>query len=320
MPRPARPGCRTSGICQPPVHAIALRHLLDRGRERGGADRGVAEAFVGESFDAVAGLAPVARHGPRPRRRRAGRDPPRLGVRVRRLARAGTPPTRGSPPARVPPFVRRDPTHVASPPSGPPTRSTPATCGCIEQKAVGYDDARVRSTDRLPVRDVFFSAVLAAASRGCSPRIGEELAARGDAATELRRAIAARFRAGVASTVDPATGLARDLDLRTGEWLGPLTVAGFAPLVRRWATRTLTRASATCCVGRAAGWATPALRYPLPPSTSPGEPGLPRRAPYWRGPVWPFLNLLLGWACARDGATELRGRAADGLAGAAHPT
>jgi glycogen debranching enzyme len=22
--------------------------------------------------------------------------------------------------------------------------------------------------------------------------------------------------------------------------------------------------------------------------------------------VWPFLNLLLGWACARDGATALR--------------
>src|ERR1700710_29256 len=49
----ARPaGVRTSGICQPPVHAIALRHVLDRGRERGGADREVAEAFARESLDA----------------------------------------------------------------------------------------------------------------------------------------------------------------------------------------------------------------------------------------------------------------------------
>lgn len=32
----ARPaGVKSSGICQPPVHAIAVRHIVDRGRENG---------------------------------------------------------------------------------------------------------------------------------------------------------------------------------------------------------------------------------------------------------------------------------------------
>jgi glycogen debranching enzyme len=48
----------------------------------------------------------------------------------------------------------------------------------------------------------------------------------------------------------------------------------------------------------------PVLRYALPPSTSPDSPDFRRRT-YWRGPVWPFLNLLLGWAAARDQAWEL---------------
>jgi len=49
---PARPaGVKSSGICQPPVHAIAVRHILDRGRENGGSDQVAAERFVEESFD-----------------------------------------------------------------------------------------------------------------------------------------------------------------------------------------------------------------------------------------------------------------------------
>src|SRR5690606_21014081 len=43
---------RTSGICQPPVHAIAVRHILDAGRRSGGSDRAIAEEFVADTFDA----------------------------------------------------------------------------------------------------------------------------------------------------------------------------------------------------------------------------------------------------------------------------
>ena len=48
----------------------------------------------------------------------------------------------------------------------------------------------------------------------------------------------------------------------------------------------------------------PTFRYPLPPSTSPASEDYRPRT-YWRGPVWPFINLLFGWALARDGQRTL---------------
>jgi glucosylglycerate hydrolase len=142
--------------------------------------------------------------------------------------------------------------------------------------------------------------VLAAAAEVLAG-IADELGRPDDAADQL--AVAARFRAGVASTVDPATGLARDYDVHAAEWIGPLTVAGFAPLVAGGKPDLL---AAQRALLRGAAWmGHPALRYPLPTSTSPASPDF-RPSTYWRGPVWPFLNLLLGWACARDGAADLR--------------
>ncbi|MDP8971338.1 MAG: hypothetical protein M3N52_12755, partial [Actinomycetota bacterium] len=44
----------------------------------------------------------------------------------------------------------------------------------------------------------------------------------------------------------------------------------------------------------------PGLRWPLPPSTSPQDPGFRARS-YWRGPVWPVVNWLLWWALRRAG-------------------
>jgi glucosylglycerate hydrolase len=46
------------------------------------------------------------------------------------------------------------------------------------------------------------------------------------------------------------------------------------------------------------------MKFALPPSTSPASAAFRPRT-YWRGPVWPFLNLLLGWASARDGQADL---------------
>jgi glycogen debranching enzyme len=42
----------------------------------------------------------------------------------------------------------------------------------------------------------------------------------------------------------------------------------------------------------------PALKWPLPPSTSPCSPAF-NPACYWRGPVWPVFNWLLTWALRR---------------------
>ncbi len=80
-------------------------------------------------------------------------------------------------------------------------------------------------------------------------------------------------------------------------------MAGFAPLVAGGDPALLSRQRALLLGEQWMGH--PALHLPLPPSTSPVGPDFRRRT-YWRGPVRPFLNLLLGWCAARDSAWHLR--------------
>lgn len=297
---PARPaGYRTSGICQPPVHAIALRHVLDRGKENGGLDALVAREFAAESLDGW-----LAWH----RWLATARDPDGVGlVEIHHSWESGfdNSPRWDGPYSRitagpVPPFARRDTHHVASVAERPSDEEYTRYLWLVEQmRSVGYDDDRVLDVIDFRVRDVFFSAVLAAAAEVLAG-ICDEFDRPDDAAEQ--RGLAARFRAGVSSTVDPATGLARDVDVLAGEWIGPQTVAGFAPLVAGGDAGLL---AAQRALLRGPHWmGHPALRYPLPTSTSPVSPDFRPRT-YWRGPVWPFLNLLLGWAARRDGADDL---------------
>jgi glucosylglycerate hydrolase len=290
---------RTSGICQPPVHAIAVRHILDRGRENGGRDRALTEAFAADTFDGW-----LAWH----RWLARVRDPDGVGlVEIHHGWESGfdNSPRWDGPYSRVTPgplapFVRRDTRYVASPAERPTDLEYARYLWLVEQmRGVDYDDERTREVIGFRVRDVFFSAILASASEALAG-IGDELGRRAESA-ELR-GLAARFRAGVAGTVDPHTGLARDFDVRTGQWIGPLTVAGFAPLVAGAEPAMAARQRALLLGEQWMGH--PALRHPLPPSTAPDSPDFRRRT-YWRGPVWPFLNLLLGWAAARDQAWEL---------------
>ncbi|MFF2346665.1 glycogen debranching protein [Pseudarthrobacter sp. NPDC058119] len=291
----ARPeGIKSSGICQPPVHAIALRHIVDRGRENGGADQEVAEAFLAESFDGW-----LAWH----RWLATVRDPDGVGlVEIHHGWESGfdNSPRWDGPysrivPGTVPPFTRRDTLHVADASERPDDTEYTKYLWLVQQMAgVGFDDAAVQDAVDFRVRDVFFSAILAASSdvlAGLADELGRD-----HEAGELRD-MAARFREGVASTVDPATGLARDYDVLAREWIGTETVSGFAPLVAGGDPALLTAQRELLRGPRWMGF--PGLRFPLPPSTSPASEAFRPRT-YWRGPVWPFLNLLLGWACARD--------------------
>ena len=224
----ARPAhVKSSGICQPPVHAIALRHILDRARENGGTDQAAAEQFLRDSFDGWLAwhrwLADV-------------RDPDRVGlIEIHHGWESGfdnSPrwdgPYAAIQPGHVEPFTRRDTLHVADASERPDNAEYAKYLWLVQQMAaVGFDDQAVRETVDFRVRDVFFSGIMAASSdvlAGLADDIGRPEAA------ELRE-IAARFRAGVAATVDPATGLARDSDVRAGQWIATDTVSGFAPLV-----------------------------------------------------------------------------------------
>ncbi|WP_285318848.1 glycogen debranching protein [Pseudarthrobacter sp. lyk4-40-TYG-27] len=292
-------GIRSSGICQPPVHAIALRHIVDRGRENGGADQEAAEEFLAESFDGW-----LAWH----RWLATVRDPDGVGlVEIHHGWESGfdNSPRWDGPysrivPGTVPAYTRRDVLHVADASERPDDAEYTKYLWLVQQMAeVKFDDAAVQDVVDFRVRDVFFSAIMAASSEvlaGLALELGRE-----QDALELQ-GTAARFRAGVASTVDPETGLARDYDVLAKEWIGTETVSGFAPLVAGGDTALLAAQRDLLRGPRWMGF--PDLRFPLPPSTSPASDAFRPRT-YWRGPVWPFLNLLLGWASARDGATGL---------------
>ena len=284
----ARPsGVKSSGICQPPVHAIALRHILDRGRENGGADQEAAESFLAESFDGW-----LAWH----RWLATVRDPDATGlIEIHHGWESGfdNSPRWDGPyacvqPGTVPAFTRRDTLHVADSSERPDDSEYTKYLWLVQQMAsVDYDDDAVRNVVGFRVRDVFFSAIMAASSDVLAD-LGEEIG-RGSDAEELR-GLARRFRDGVASTIDPVSGLARDYDILAQQWISADAVSGFAPLVSGGDGELLT-AQRKILLGPE--WMRhPGLRFSLPPSTSPSSVAFRPRT-YWRGPVWPFLNLLL---------------------------
>ncbi|HEV7148781.1 MAG TPA: glycogen debranching protein [Pedococcus sp.] len=297
---PARPErVRTSGICQPPVHAIALRQIVDRARENGGGDQVAAEEFLTRSFDGW-----LAWH----RWLASARDPQGVGlVEIHHGWESGfdNSPRWDGPYARVrpgavEPFTRRDTLHVSDPGQRPDDVEYTKYLWLVQQMAsVEFDDDRVSDVVDFRVRDVFFSAILAAASEVLAG-LADEFSRPHDGA-ELRQ-LAQRFRDGVTSTVDPGSGLARDYDVLADQWISTQTVSGFAPLVAGGEPALLQDQRLLL---KGPDWmGEPRLRFALPPSTSPNSPAFRPRT-YWRGPVWPFLNLLFGWACARDGATDL---------------
>jgi hypothetical protein len=165
-----------------------------------------------------------------------------------------------------------------------------------EAKDAGYDTEMLRENGSFQVGDVLFTAIFAAASD-----LLADLASRirrPDDAAELRD-YAAQARAAVFCHVDEVSGLAADVDVRTGEWLRTETIAGFAPLIAGRAPEELRRNQIDLLLGER--WAGhPALKWPLPPSTSPCSPAFNPEG-YWRGPVWPIINWLLTWALRRDG-------------------
>jgi hypothetical protein len=298
--RPA--GRSTSGICQPPAHSLALTRILAAARHRGGADRREAEEFLAGSLDAW-----LAWH----RWLATARDPDRTGLlEIHHSWESGmdNSPRWDAPYSRVEvgpmePFRRRDNRHVTDPAQRPTDREYRRYIWLVDQiVAARYDEAEVRRSVSFRVADVFSSALLALASELLAD-LADGLARHAEA-REMRE-IAARFRAGVASTVSPETGLARDRDLRTGEWLDTATIGGFAPLLCAGAgAEDPIRARQRELLLGPAWCGHPELRYAVPPSTSPVAPQF-RRRQYWRGPQWPVMTWLFGWAAAYRGDADL---------------
>lgn len=292
----------TSGIAQPPLHAIAIRQLCDL------ADAGRAREIAAEFYT------PLREWH---RYLIAARDPENSGLITivhpwesgmdnsprwdAALARINVPRY------ELPPYTRRDLDHVADPSQRPTDADYDRYLWIVEVLKRGR--YRVETIyDQLPfrVKDVFFSALLVSAN--------ESLIQLGTLANadledlDIIEEWIQRGRRGLATNWDDELRRCFDTDLTTGERIHVETIAMLAPLMAGQVSPRMRMALkqmwfSDSLVG------SQRLRWPLPPTTSlTAQQFHPTR--YWRGPVWPVINWLLWYAWDRVGefdiAEELR--------------
>jgi hypothetical protein len=292
---PARPA--TSGITDPPVHAIAVHRILARAATLGGREDELARGWAAHLYPKL-----LAWHRFLVRER-ADKETGLLTLFHGWESGTDNSPRWDAPYANVvpgpdlPPYERRDKSHVADASQRPTDAEYDRYLWLIEEaKRAGYDAARLRESGSFQVGDVLFTAIFAPANDLLAD-LAEQLGKPDDAA-ELR-GYAARARAAVFSHVDEASGLAADVDLRTRAWLRTQTCAGFAPLIAGGVPGPLRERLLSLLMGER--WAGhPSLKWKLPPSTSPCSPAFNPNC-YWRGPVWPVFTWLLTWALERSG-------------------
>jgi hypothetical protein len=303
---PAAPA--TSGITDPPVHAIAVDRILAAAASVGPREHEITLGWAAHLYPRL-----LAWH------RFLARDRADKATGLMTLFHGWESGTDNSPRWDVPyanvqvgpelaDYVRSDRSHVANDAQRPTDDEYDRYLWLVEQaKEAGYDAALLRESGSFQVGDVLFTAIYAAASdllAGLATRLSKP-----DDAAELRD-YAADARAAVFCHVDEASGLAADVDLRTGEWLRTETYAGFAPLIAGAMPLSMRERQLALLTGpRWAGH--PGLKWPLPPSTSPYSAAFNPEC-YWRGPVWPVFTWLLTWALHRSGehAVAARFRAA----------
>ncbi|MDT0194453.1 glycogen debranching protein [Arthrobacter sp. AB6] len=288
-------GVQSSGICQPPVHATMLRRIVERATAAGGEDARLADEFTRRTLpgwiDWHAWL----------RRARGGDGSGLLTIYHGWESGMDNSPRFDGPysrvnPGKMEPFVRTDTQKVKDHSQRPSDEEYSRYLWLVQQMAdVRFDDERLPRVMAFQVKDVFMSAIYAAANEDLA--VLAEQFGLPEEAPRLRE-WAREFRDGVDATVDGRTGLARDRDVLTGEWIGPPTMAGFAPLISTNDQALLDRQLE---VFEGPDWTgDPRLAFPLPASTSTTYEGLKPRQ-YWRGPVWPVMNWYLAHCLRRRG-------------------
>jgi len=308
-------GKQTSGLVQPPVHAIAAWRIREVARTHSEAETADADAFLRDLYPRL-----LAWH----RYLLTARDPEGSGlVTIYHPWESGTDNSPrwdaalaaiDVPADELPPYTRFDLQHVADAAQRPTNAEYDRYLWLVELlKRARYDDAAISPAHPFLIKDVLFSAILVAANEALG-HIAEAVGAPGED-RETIEAWVALGRAALDRAWDAEVGLVLDQDVRAGRPVPARTVAGLAPLVaggmaadRRAAL--LARLDSTDFLGH------PQLRWPVPPSTSPHDPAFVART-YWRGPTWPFFTWLLWWSLGRLGETEradrLRAAALDQL-------
>lgn len=297
LSRDAPSGSHTSGLCQPPVHAIAVRRIWEtsRGKEAERVER--ARRFLRANYPRL-----FSWH----RYLATARDPEGSGlVTIYHPWESGTD---NSPRwddaleslevGDLPPYTRYDLQHVADPSHRPSNEEYDRYLWLLELlKRERYDEAEIYDSHPFLVKDVLSSAILVAANEALLEIARVVEAPEEDVA--LIEGWISRGRAGLAEQWDPGLGLCLDRNVLTGKPLRVRTIAGFAPLIAGGLTEERL-ADLLEVLDSPAFAGNPDLHRPLPPSTSPDEPAFHPRS-YWRGPVWPVANWLLWWSLIRAG-------------------
>ena len=278
-------GVRTTGICQPPVHALALQRIWQlTPQEQRPEIRARVQALYPRMVNWHRYLA-------------TQRDPEGSGLVTTYHPWEGTD---NSPRwdraleritvAKPGPYTRLDSSEVGDPSQRPTNWDYDRFLWLVEQlRKYRYDDAQIYRHYPFLIKDVFFSAVLVAANAALL-----DLAEVAGAGNEARGQLAGwldRGRAGLTSRFDTGTALCADYDVRAREDIRLRTFASFAPLFARTEDPGQ-RTAQVRLLDSADFCGHPRLRWPLLPSTSPAEPAFEAQN-YWRGPVWPVIDWLL---------------------------
>jgi hypothetical protein len=291
----------TSGLIQPPVHAVAVlaiqrvarRHQLDHISQR-----------IGQLYPRL-----LAWH----RYLVEARDPRGTGLLV--IYHPWESGTDNSPRwdaalgridvGDLPAYQRHDLKHVEDPSERPTHSEYDRYLWLVELlKRAGYDDAEIQRSHPFQIRDVLMSAIFAAASTALAS-VAETC---GRPASEIAELTAwcRRSSQAVQATWDTELSVALDYDVLTGAPVRVETCAGLSPLIVSELSADLLDAVVARLQGPGFAGAD-GLAFPVVPSTVPGSPGFQPRA-YWRGPAWPIANWLLWSGLRQHGLDQIAAR------------
>jgi len=269
---------RTSGLVQPPVHALALERIWQ-----------VGSAAIRKRVESLLPAA-IAWH----RYLATARDPDGSALlSIYHPWESGTDnsPRWDEPFSRLevgesPPYQRHDLKHVADPSERPTQAEYDRYLWLVELlKEARYDDAAVHRSHPFVIKDMLMTAIFATASEALV-----RLSDSSDVAAWGKRAAD-----GVMRSVS-ADGLALDWDVRASAPIEVKTCAGLSPLLLPALSPEQFRGMCALALGPQFAGAD-GLAFKVVPSTAPGSPGFQSRS-YWRGPIWPHMNWLV-WRALR---------------------